>query len=30
MGNSIQVPLARFGLAVELLEQQVDAMTQQP
>jgi hypothetical protein len=29
MGNAIEVPLARFGLAVERLEQQVDAMAEQ-
>ena len=29
MGNAIEAPLARFALAVERLEQQVDAMAQQ-
>ena len=29
MGNAIEAPLARFGLAVERLEQEVDAMAQE-
>lgn len=29
MGNAIEAPLTRFGLAVERLEQQVDAMAEQ-